>query len=297
MGKFIFKLPDIGEGIAEAEIVKWHVAVGDSVAEDDQLADMMTDKATVEMESPVAGRIVEVAGEVGDMVAIGAPLVVIEAEGTLPEQDAPEPETAAPPPASEAKPEAEEPTAPPVRPEPVEGPSPTSAEKDSASTSSARVDSPSKILASPAVRQRARDLGIDLAQVRPASESRIRHADLDAFLSYGGAGGYGPAGATRPDETIKVVGLRKRIAQNMAEAKRHIPHFTYVEECDVTDLERLRADLNDNRASKPKLTMLPLLITALCRSLPDFPMINARYDDEANHHRGMIMKSNTLIKL
>jgi 2-oxoisovalerate dehydrogenase E2 component (dihydrolipoyl transacylase) len=137
-----------------------------------------------------------------------------------------------------------------------------------------------KVLASPAVRQRAKELGIDLAQVKPAADGRVRHADLDAFLAYNG--GFGAAGKARGDETIKVIGLRKRIAQNMAAAKRHIPHFTYVEECDVTDLEELRAQLNAARGDKPKLTMLPLLITAICKVIPQFPMINARLDDEAN---------------
>jgi 2-oxoisovalerate dehydrogenase E2 component (dihydrolipoyl transacylase) len=137
------------------------------------------------------------------------------------------------------------------------------------------------VLASPAVRQRAKDLGIDLAEVKAAADGRVRHADLDAFLAYNAGGGFRSAGSARGDETIKVIGLRKRIAQNMAAAKRHIPHFTYVEECDVTALEALRADLNSARGSKPKLTMLPLLITAICKLIPQFPMINARYDDEA----------------
>jgi 2-oxoisovalerate dehydrogenase E2 component (dihydrolipoyl transacylase) len=135
------------------------------------------------------------------------------------------------------------------------------------------------VLASPAVRPRARDLGIDLAQVKPAADGRVRHADLDAFLAYNG--GFGAAAKARGDEVIKVIGLRKRIAQNMAAAKRHIPHFTYVEECDVTDLETLRAQLNAGRGERPKLTMLPLLITAICKTIPQYPMINARYDDEA----------------
>src|SRR5690606_21976996 len=129
-----------------------------------------------------------------------------------------------------------------------------------------------KVLASPAVRSRAKELGIDLAHVRPADDGRIRHADLDAFLSYGTAKGYAPVGRTGRDETVKVVGLRRRIAENMAASKRHIPHFAYVEECDVTELEKLRADLNANRGDKPKLTLLPLLIAALCRALPKFPM-------------------------
>jgi len=131
------------------------------------------------------------------------------------------------------------------------------------------------------VRARAADLGIDLSEVRPGEEGRIRHADLDAFISYGGPSGHAPAGKTRADESIKVIGLRRRIAENMAAAKRNIPHFTFVEECDVTELERLREQLNAARGDKPKLTMLPLLIAAICKTVPQFPMINARFDDEA----------------
>jgi 2-oxoisovalerate dehydrogenase E2 component (dihydrolipoyl transacylase) len=145
-----------------------------------------------------------------------------------------------------------------------------------------RARSHAKVLASPAVRARAKELGIDLAEVHPAEGGRLRHSDLDAFLSYGGSQGYAPAGTTGRDEIIKVVGLRRRIAENMAASKRNIPHFAYVEECDVTDLEKLRADLNANRGERPKLTLLPLLIVALCRALPKFPMLNARYDDQAN---------------
>ena len=261
MARFTFKLPDIGEGIAEAEIVAWHVAVGDTVEEDGRLADMMTDKATVEMESPVSGTVVEVAGAVGDVVAIGAALVVIEVAGEgdvggAASTTSARAEVAAEPvlePAVEAKP---------AQPEITQSSAPHS-----------------KTLASPAVRQRAADLGISLSEIRAAEDGRIRHADLDAFLSYNAA--FRAAGTSRPDEQIKVIGLRRRIAENMAASKRSIPHFSYVEECDVTALEVMRAQLNDNRGEKPKLTMLPLLIAAICRAIPDFPMINARYDDEA----------------
>jgi 2-oxoisovalerate dehydrogenase E2 component (dihydrolipoyl transacylase) len=139
------------------------------------------------------------------------------------------------------------------------------------------------VLASPAVRARARDLGVDLSQVRVAEGERIRHADLDAFLRYGAEQGYHAphASRARDDEQVRVIGMRRRIAENMAAAKRHIPHFTYVDEIDVTALEAVRADLNANRGGRPKLTLLPLLIVAICRTLPDFPMLNARYDDEA----------------
>ncbi len=276
MAKFTFNMPDVGEGVAEAEIVEWHVKVGDRVEEDQHLVDVMTDKATIDIESPVAGTVVQVAGEVGDVIAIGAMLLVIEVEG----EGEIEAEAAA---EAEAPVAFEEPAPEPVRAELVEAPSlssePLREEKDSPSTGSGRTDV--KVLASPAVRQRARDLGIDLAQVKPAEDGRIRHGDLDAFLAYNAGSGFGAAGKARSDETIKVIGLRKRIAQNMAAAKRHIPHFTYVEECDVTDLETLRAQLNAARGDRPKLTMLPLLITAICKVIPQFPMINARYDDEA----------------
>ena len=292
MSVYQFKLPDIGEGIAEAEIVAWHVKVGDRVEEDQQLADMMTDKATVEMESPVAGTVKSLAGEVGDQVAIGSVLVEIETEGGAPAKE----------PAAESEKEqpladgAEEPTeaqaeaipvtataeTKPVRPEPVEGLSSTSSgqEKSSASTSSARTDVGAKVLASPAVRQRARDLGIDLGQVKTASD-RIRHADLDAYLLYNGGNVSGRGAATRSDETIKVVGLRRKIAENMQEAKRRIPHFTLVEEFDVTDLEETRAMMNRDRGDNPKLTVLPFLIAAMAKALPEWPMLNATFDDDA----------------
>ncbi len=290
MGRFVFRLPDIGEGIAEAEIVAWHVKPGDTVEEDGRLADLMTDKATVEMESPVAGKVLEVAGDVGDVIAIGSPLVVRETEGEVAEERVAAP--APVPPAVEERIEVETPDAsdvedaiaaappPPAPPPPPPPPAPPPEPKPVRAEASER--SHAKVLASPAVRARARELGIDLADVHPAEGGRIRHADLDTFLSYGGTRGYAAAGRTGRDETIKVVGLRRRIAENMAASKRNIPHFAYVEECDVTGLEKARSDLNVHRGDKPKLTLLPLLITAICRALPKYPMLNARYDDEAN---------------
>ncbi len=326
MARFTFNLPDIGEGITEAEIVAWHVKPGDEVAEDARLADMMTDKATVEMESPVAGTVLEVGGEVGDIVAIGSALVVIETGGAAKTGDAAgsvcdggtsrASEVDRP---ADGDGEAQAASAPGPRSDQVatrievETSDPSDVEDAleaselktphaSGYTSGPAASKPShspdgsqdeggrahgKVLASPAVRQRARDLGVDLAQVKPAEEGRVRHGDLDAFLSYSAPRGYGTAAPTRPDEPVKVIGLRRRIAENMAASKRHIPHFTYVEECDVTALERLRADLNGTRGvgadgKRPKLTVLPLLIAAICRTLPGFPMINARYDEEAN---------------
>ena len=298
MARFTFKLPDIGEGIAEAEIVGWHVAVGDRVEEDQNIADMMTDKATVEMESPVSGTVVELAGEVGDQIAIGAMLVVIETEG----EDAPAEEVAEKLGGADevAAFEAENPG---VEEVVTEAPSPLRGEgrgegqsealsPDIASAPNtaplpdplpANAEREGVVLASPAVRARAKDLGVDLSQVKIAEGDRIRHADLDAYLRYAGGQGYHAphASRARKDEAVRVIGMRRRIAENMAASKRNIPHFTYVDEIDVTALEEMRADLNDNRGGRPKLTMLPFLIVAICRTLPDFPMLNARYDDEA----------------
>lgn len=280
MAKFTFNMPDVGEGVAEAEIVEWQVKVGDTVSEDQHLVDVMTDKATIDIESPVDGKVIEVAGEVGDVISVGAMLLVIEVEGDVEvEEEAP----AAPAPSPKAEEveerievetsdatDADDAMAADPEPAPAQPSEPAPAPVEAA-----------KVLASPAVRQRARELGVDLGQVKPAEDGRVRHGDLDQFLAYNSGGGFSAAGKTREDELIKVIGLRKRIAQNMSAAKRNIPHFTYVEECDVTELERMRANLNSARGDKPKLTMLPLLITAICRLIPDFPMINARFDDEA----------------
>jgi 2-oxoisovalerate dehydrogenase E2 component (dihydrolipoyl transacylase) len=283
MAKYEFKLPDIGEGIAEAEIVAWHVKVGDRIEEDQQIADMMTDKATVEMESPVAGKVVKLAGEVGDQIPIGSVLAVIETEGAV-EDRSTEPSAESreerplgdgavdPTPAQEEKIPVTtvEKKAPSPVPEPrVE---PEVAKKEGGGT---------HVLASPAVRARARDLGIDLAEVKTAGD-RIRHSDLDAYLLYNGGSVSGRgAGAPRRDEAIKVVGLRRKIAENMAEANRRIQHFTLVEEFDVTALEETRQMMNRDRGDNPKLTLLPFLITAMSRALADWPMLNATFDDEA----------------
>lgn len=280
MARFTFNMPDVGEGVAEAEIVAWHVKVGDRVEEDQHLVDVMTDKATIDIESPVAGVITELAGEVGESIAIGAMLLVIE---TGDEVSGAEAEPAADE-IAEVVADAGAAQEPAPAPAPAPTPAPEPAREAPAEASApppAPVAAAAKVLASPAVRQRARNLGIDLAQVKPAADGRVRHADLDAFLLYNAGGGFAPAAAARPDEAVRVIGLRKRIAQNMAAAKRHIPHFTYVEECDVTELEALRAQLNAGRGERPRLTLLPLLIRAICKALPTYPMINARYDDEA----------------
>lgn len=262
MGRFIFKLPDVGEGTAEAEIVAWHVAVGDRVREDQQIVDVMTDKATVEMTSPVTGTVVSLQGKPGEMATVGAPLVEFELEGT------------------EAKASAET-------------PEPSAVEADrfdqkitAAHAAPSAEPATGKALAAPAVRLRAADLGIDLAKVRGTGPSgRVTHGDLDDYLSHR----KGPAPAAKPKpvareavEDVPLIGLRRRIAEKMAEAKRRIPHFAYVEEIDMTELEELRTHLNATRKTEqPKLTVLPFLMRALVRALPDFPQANAHFDDEA----------------
>jgi len=297
MARFTFRLPDIGEGIAEAEIVAWHVKVGDRIEEDQQVADMMTDKATVEMESPVSGVVVELAGEVGDQVAIGASLMVVETDEAVAEETPVAEAPVAEAPVAEAveeQIEAETPGVPEVvdeKPSPLQGRGLGEGDSPQAPSPADRPLSPTlspegereirHVLASPAVRARAKDLGVDLSEVKHDGQ-HIRHADLDAYLRYGSGQGYHAphASRAREDEAVKVIGMRRRIAENMAAAKRAIPHFTYVDEIDMTALEAMRADLNANRGTRPKLTMLPFLIVAICRTLPNFPMLNARYDDE-----------------
>ena len=297
MARVNFRLPDIGEGIAEAEIVTWHIQVGDMVEEDQPVADMMTDKATVEMAAPVTGRVTEIAGAVGDQIAIGSTLVVFETDDEAGAAEATASALGDGPEAADATPPADAAVTPvPRAVEPEETRSSRAQSRDvpqePASTvgasTSLGTNGVRKALASPAVRQRAKDLGVDLAAIKPAAGDRIRHADLDAFLKYqGGATASAPTRAPMASgddgiEEIKVVGLRRRIAENMAEAKRRIPHFAYVEELDVTAVEALRQTMNAERGERPKLTMLPFLMRAIIKAAAAFPMVNARYDDEAN---------------
>ena len=291
MSKYLFNLPDIGEGIAEAEIVKWHIKVGDVVAEDDQLADVMTDKATVEMEAPVSGKITALAGEEGDIIAIGSMLVEIEVEGDVDLEELEELEASDDNVAKADAGVAKSVQVPEIKEEKSKESAKTEVKKESEETPVTDTEKtevkPSdegqrKVLATPAVRKRAAALGVDLSQVK-AQGDHIRHSDLDTYLNYGSGQGYRPSGGSqkRADEVIKVIGMRRKIAQNMAESKRNIPHFSYVDEIDMTEIEDMRADLNGNRGNRPKLTILPLIIAAICKSLPDFPMLNATFDDEA----------------
>ncbi|HEV7372930.1 dihydrolipoamide acetyltransferase family protein [Arenibaculum sp.] len=293
MGRYVFKLPDVGEGIAEAEIVNWHVAVGDTIDEDQPLVDVMTDKATVEITSPVAGKITALNGNPGERQAIGSALVVLEVEGPgNAAEEAPAP--AAEPAAAEAAP-AQAPAAAPA-PAPVAEPAPArvpfqappsrpAARTASPATAPAAPRAPGdKPIASPAVRGRAWDLGIELQFVPGTGPGgRITHEDLDAYVASRGqpvAGGGRGLVQKHGVEEIKVIGLRRRIAERLQDTKRRIPHFSYVEEVDVTALEELRVHLNgERRGDRPKLTLLPFLVRALVTVLARRPQINAVYDD------------------
>ncbi len=285
MGIHVIKMPDIGEGIAEVELVEWHVKEGDAVVEDQVLADVMTDKATVEIPSPVHGKVIALGGKVGEVMAVGSELIRLEVEGAgnVAEGAAPAKERA---PAPAAAPKAA--PAPAPVPKPAPAPVPTPAPKPAPPPIAAPVARRApgeKPIASPAVRRRAWELGIEL-QFVPGSgpAGRIMHEDLDAYLARGGAAvTHGARYVERNDEQqIQVIGLRRRIAEKMQEAKRRIPHFTYVEEIDVTDLEALRGKLNDAYAKeRGKLTLLPFLMRAIVLALHEYPMVNARFDDDA----------------
>jgi len=272
MGKQVFKLPDIGEGVVEGEVVQWHVAAGDTVTEDDPIVDVMTDKATVTIPSPVTGVVTSLSGDVGDMVAVGSTLVEFDSDAD-----------AAPASKPEAEPEAASSPTPPPAPEPAADPTPAPA---AAKPAPAPAAASSKILASPAIRRRAREAGVDLSQVRGSGPAgRVRHADLDAYIAADGAvTGAAPSSYStkRTDVTeVKVVGLRRKIAEQMTISKSTIPHFSYFEEVDVTELEALRQVLNASRdESQPKLTYLPFIMLALSRIMPEHPECNANYDDQ-----------------
>jgi 2-oxoisovalerate dehydrogenase E2 component (dihydrolipoyl transacylase) len=293
MGEYIIKLPDVGEGVAEAELVEWNVKIGDLVREDTVLAAVMTDKATVEIPSPVDGEIIWLGGEIGQVLAIGSPLVrlKIEGEGHVVEAASAKPVKAEAP-APEAEKKAEAPKAPAEKPKPVTSPA---AQKTPVVPGPFSANAPrgegEKPLASPAVRLRAKEAGVDLRQVSGTGPAgRISHEDLEAFFARGkqkpGITALAPDNSVKE---IKVVGLRRKIAEKMAIAKSHIPHITYVEEIDVSSLEDLRATLNSNkRADQSKLTILPFLMRAMVRAIAEQPQLNAHYDDEANviHQHG-----------
>ena len=279
MGTHVIKMPDIGEGIAQVELVEWFVKVGDVIAEDQVVADVMTDKATVEIPSPVSGKVLALGGQPGEVMAVGSELIRIEVEGSGNHVDVPPAKTVEAHSAPVA-PAAPKPAAPAPQPAAYQAPE-------------HHVEAPivprqpgDKPLASPAVRKRALDAGIELRYVHGSGPAgRILHEDLDAFMSKPHSpAGQAPGGyAKRTDsEQVPVIGLRRKIAQRMQDAKRRVAHFSYVEEIDVTAVEALRQQLNAKHGNtRGKLTLLPFLVRAMVVALRDFPQINATYDDEA----------------
>ncbi len=261
MSKFVFNLPDLGEGTVEAEVVEWHVAVGDVVTEDQIIADVMTDKANVEVPSPVSGKVVALGGEPGELIAVGAPLITFETDADV---------TVA---ASK-----------PIAPVATQANPPTAKPTPERASSTAKPDT--RPLTSPAIRKRARQAGVDLSAV-PASGpgGRITRSDLDGYLQEQPSATSLQTMRTGVDE-IKVVGVRRAIARRLSESKRTIPHFAYVEEVDVTELEALRVHLNSETPDAPGLTYLPFLGMALVKVLRQFPQCNATYDEA----RGLILR-------
>ena len=286
MGTYVIRVPDIGEGIAEVELVAWHVQPGDAVSEDQHLADVMTDKATVEVPSPVAGKVLTLGGGVGQLMAVGAELVRLDVEGAgnfkENEASAPAPSAPAAPVSIATEVIAQAPDAAPRAPAAAAARGSVAAPRPVAG----RRKEGERPLASPAVRRRALDLGVELRFVHGSGPAgRIGHQDLDAYVAGQGQAmltGASPYAERHGEEAVPVIGLRRKIAQKMQEAKRRIPHFSYVEEIDVTELEALRQQLNQRHgATRGKLTLLPFLARAMVCSLRDFPQINARYDDDA----------------
>jgi 2-oxoisovalerate dehydrogenase E2 component (dihydrolipoyl transacylase) len=310
MGIHVIKMPDVGEGIAECEVVAWRVQPGDTVTEDQILADVMTDKATVEIPSPVHGTVVALGGKVGESLPVGGELIRLEIEGAgnfkgeaakpaaaaaadepagLPHGFVPEPQRVAA--------GANSVTAPPAAPRAPSAPAPSPAARaatpapqgDGASSRTIFRDANEKPLAAPAVRKRAWDMGIELQFVAGSGPAgQITHADLDAYVSgrQRGHAGHGGADARyaerHGEEAVPLIGLRRKIAEKMQMSKRQIPHFTYVEEIDVTELEALRAQLNARYGEeRGKLTLLPLLMRAVVLAIRKFPEVNARFDDQA----------------
>ncbi|MBT8102909.1 MAG: 2-oxo acid dehydrogenase subunit E2 [Gammaproteobacteria bacterium] len=265
MSEFIFKLPDLGEGTVESEIGEWFIKVGDHVAEEDVVGTMMTDKAAVELSSPVSGTVVKLAGEPGDIVAVGAALVVIDTDGG----DVAAPATAS----TDAKPEAKK--------EPAAKTEPVVTEVAAAAESQERL----RVMASPAIRRRAKEADIDLSLVPGSGPGgRILRKDFDGFLKARATGQAFTTTSTPSTNVkeIKIIGLRRMIAERMSAAKRDIPHFAYVEEIDITELESLRKHLNDGKDASQRLTLLPFLGLALVKALREFPQCNVTHDKDRN---------------
>ncbi|MAN22522.1 MAG: branched-chain alpha-keto acid dehydrogenase subunit E2 [Euryarchaeota archaeon] len=279
MARKAFKLPDIGEGVVEGEIVTWHVEVGSPVSEDDAIVDVMTDKSTVTIPSPYSGTIVALNGEVGDMVAVGAVLVEFESAGESGSEPEASPEPVEAEPSEEAMPEAPKPE---EKEQEIRSPQPTTPAVTPTATAPRAANS--TVLASPAVRRRARESGIDLSMVSGSGRGgRIQQSDLDAALATGGSSPSAPRSVKRVGtREMKVVGLRRKIAEQMVISTSSIPHFSYFEEVDVTALEELRQLLNSGRVEgQPKLTYLPFIMLALSKAFERHKKCNAVFDDES----------------
>jgi 2-oxoisovalerate dehydrogenase E2 component (dihydrolipoyl transacylase) len=278
MGTHVIKMPDIGEGIAEVELSQWHVKVGDMVVEDQVLADVMTDKAMVDIPSPVHGKVIALGGQPGEVMAVGSVLISIEVEGAGNVKESAQPAPVKQAPVAAAKVETV------VENKPAAAAAPKAAVCQGPMVAREANERP---LASPAVRKHALDLGIQLRLVRGSGPAgRVLHEDLEAYLAQGQTNASAPIAAAytqrNDEEQIPVIGMRRKIAQRMQDATQRAAHFSYVEEIDVTAVEELRAHLNEKHgASRGKLTLLPFLVRALVVALRDFPQINARYDDEA----------------
>jgi len=277
MSRYVFKMPDLGEGTVSAEVVAWHVKPGDLVQEDQVMCEVMTEKAAVEMPAPVTGRILSTTGQPGDMVAVGAELVVFDTDATSAAAgDAPAAKTPPPPPSEKQE---------------IAAAAATNGANNNGEGKSSRV------MVSPASRRRAAEAGLDLSTVAGTGPAgRIEPGDIDSALAAGAALGAPPsinARANAPHEPrngteeVKIIGLRRVIAERLTESARSIPQYSYVEECDLTRLEGLRKHLNDRRPpSAPPLTFLPFIVAALARVLDKFPQCNALYDTA----RGVLVK-------
>jgi 2-oxoisovalerate dehydrogenase E2 component (dihydrolipoyl transacylase) len=287
MSRYVFKMPDLGEGTVSAEVVAWHVKPGDLVQEDQVMCEVMTEKAAVEMPAPVTGRILSIQGEPGDMVAVGSELVVFDTDATSAAAGAePAARTPAPAPAEPLTPQrraTDEKTA-------IAAAAATNGAQGSAEKSS-------RVMVSPASRRRAAEAGLDLTTVAGTGPAgRIEPGDIDSALAAGAARGAPPSINARANAThaprngteeVKIIGLRRVIAERLTESARSIPQYSYVEECDLTRLEALRKHLNDRRPpAAPPLTFLPFIVAALARVLDKFPQCNALYDSA----RGVLVK-------
>ena len=323
MSRYVFKLPDLGEGTVEAEIVGWRVKPGDVVSEDDVIVEVMTEKAAVEVPSPVGGRVISTTGNPGDLVPVGSELIVFETEAAAgasppaaaqPAASAPKPAIPAPAAASQpapkpaiaapatshaaSKPANSVPAARPLAASAAPPVTPVPARSNGGANGHARQDRPARVSTSPAIRRRAHEAGVDLSQLSGSGpHGRILRKDFEMFVSsrvrsrgaeHRGGGAVPTAAESGPaTEEIKVIGVRRVIANRMSEAKRTIPHFAYVEEFDVTELESLRRHLNGKQhRDAPSLTYLPFIVAALVRVVREFPQCNALYDSE----RGVIIR-------